>query len=72
MAASPRRLPGENHSSFSLTDLMWVEPACVRAQIPRALQFGLTFAGMQERVAAAQPSVSAARSALVHSSLHSD
>lgn len=53
MAASPRRLPGENHSSFSLADLMWGEPACVRAEIPRALQFGLTFAGMQGCVAAA-------------------
>lgn len=51
---------------------MWGEPACVQAQIPRALQFGLTFTGMQECEAAAQPSVSAGRSALVHSSLHSD
>lgn len=72
MAASPRRLPGENHSSFSLAGLIWGEPACVRAEIPRALQFGLTFAGMQGCVAAAQPSVSAGRSALVHSSPHSD
>lgn len=72
MAASPRRLPGENHSSFSQTDPMWGEPACVQARIPRALQFGLTFRGVQECVAAAQPSVSAGRSALLLSSLHSD
>lgn len=29
MAASPRGVPGENHSSFSLAGLMQGEPACV-------------------------------------------
>lgn len=47
MAASPSRVPGENHSNFSLAGLMWGESGCVQAQVPKVLQFGFTSAGMQ-------------------------